>query len=167
MQLSNTCAFFFFFTALTDVIIFNAVQIWPVGTSSLAPGFLRKTRKNSDTAFGGISINSQLGYAVCKEKDTDMSTLKFICYVKDEQSLTAPLLSGITCSMLPLHISCLNPDSALFSRTPRASFALMAVREYSLDARCHSLAWSLVLGLFSGQKYKCLCVYSVYDRVHT
>lgn len=123
MPLNNTCAIWFF-TALTAVTILNAVQIWPVGTSSLAPGFLRKTRKNSGIIFGGISIKSQLGYAVCKEKDMDMSSLMFICYVKDEQSLTAPLLSGmITYSTLSLHISCLNPNSAIFPRSPRASFA--------------------------------------------
>lgn len=156
--------FFFFFTAFTAVIILNAVQIWPVGTSSLAPGFLRKTRKNSDIVFGGISINSQLEYAVCKEKDMDM----FICYVKDEQSLTAPLLSGmITCSMLPLHISCLNPDSALFSRSPRASFALVAVRQQS---GCSLPLACLVIGPGSTQWAKVqvfVCVCSVYDHVHT
>ena len=43
--------YFFFFTAFTAVIILNAVKIWPVGTSSLAPGFMSKTRKNSDLAW--------------------------------------------------------------------------------------------------------------------
>ena len=142
--------FFFFFTALTAVIILNAVQIWPVGTSSLAPGFLRKTRKNSDIAFGGISINSQLGYAVCKEKDMDMSTLIFICYVKDEQSLTAPLLSGmITCSMLPLHIPCLNPDSALFFKESKSLFCSSGSE--GQQSGCSLPLACLVLGLGSAQ----------------
>ena len=125
-------------------LFLNAVQIWPMENSSswLLSSFdmiqsnmeRRKTMKNSGIIFGGISMKSQECVSVCvcvcvnihigKEKDMHMSVFMFVCYIKDQPSLTAPLLFGMTtCSMLPLYISCPDLDSAISSRSPRVSFS--------------------------------------------
>lgn len=147
------------------LIILIAVQIWPVRISSsrLLSSFdmiytnmeRRQTRINSGVRMDlEVSFELTVRGCVCvsvraciyihthTDKGTDMvmSVFKFLCYIKDQQPLTAPLLSGITCFVLLLYVSCPNLDSAFFSQGDLVPPGTNNQRQQSRcpgDAHCH------------------------------
>ena len=82
-----------------------------------------------------VTMYARVNTHTDKGEDMGMSVFMSVCCIKCQQSLAAPLLSGMTtCVMLPLHISYPELESAVFSRSPSSFYWERVVRDNNLDA---------------------------------